>query len=87
MLKLIGKEFSLETNKVRETLEKLNVDYQYLDYELYEGDDLKNFVKMNKIKALPILIYGQDFVVTHDESFIRKFLEKMRKDAEHRCDD
>ncbi len=74
MLRLLGKEFSKKSIKVRKFLDNKGIDYEFVDIDFDE--DALNWIKMNKIISLPVLINGKLFVVGDNEEMILKLISK-----------
>lgn len=78
MLIVIGKTYSIETNKTRALLDLENRPYRYIDLE---DDPDKAYwlgwVKSNKILSIPVVLLQEThcFVVGHDPEALKKLLE------------
>ncbi len=74
MITIIGREFSTETIKAIEELDNLGIDYVFEDIDFNE--EALNFLKAHKIKGIPVIRKGFEFIISSDEALIKKFLDK-----------
>ncbi len=72
MIQVIGKEFSSQTRFVRTYLDNKGVSYEYIDIDFDE--DIRIWLKMNKVMGLPVVKSGSSFIVGKNIEALEKLI-------------
>ncbi len=81
MVIVIGKAYSLETQRVLDYLKQTNVEFEYVDLEFETDEELSYnlWLKANKIIALPVVKCGDAFVVGDDLTLVARLIKQHGK--------
>ncbi len=84
MITVIGKTYSLETQRVLDYLAKNDVMFQFIDLDFETDEDVSywHWLKANKIIAIPVVKCGADFVVGDNLELIERLITNCGACAE-----
>lgn len=78
MFLLIGREFSLQTNKLKARLEGEKIQYKFIDIDFDEY--WNSWLKEKKIIGIPVLKTGRFFCVGYNKSAIDRLISKAQNE-------
>ncbi len=78
MYTIIGKTYSLETNNLKEYLQKKNISFDYIDLETNKehAEQYKQWLAANKIITIPVLKKGRFYMCGSNKERIDEFIKK-----------
>jgi glutaredoxin len=67
MIKVIGKTYSLETQKILDYAKHQELAIDYIDLEIHpDAEKWHLWLKRHKIRGIPVILYNNHFAVGYD---------------------
>jgi len=70
---VIGKEYSLSSQKLRKLLDENGLPYSFIDLDFHK--EYQDLIKFHRILSIPVLFIGDHWIVGYEKSAVLDFIK------------